>query len=44
MEVGILEYERQWENYTQLRQEIVLTRRALLDYANAFAEIAGLHR
>ena len=39
--IGILEYERQWENYAQLRQEIAELRKALLDYASALAEIAG---
>jgi transcriptional regulator with XRE-family HTH domain len=40
--VGVLEYERQWENYAELRQEIGGLRKALLDYANALAEIAGM--
>ena len=41
MSVGVLEHEQQWEKYAELRQEIVSLRKALLDYANAFAEIAG---
>lgn len=40
LSVGILEYERQWEKYAELRQEIASTRRALLTYANALAKIA----
>jgi transcriptional regulator with XRE-family HTH domain len=39
--MGMLEYEHQWERYAELRREIAGTRPALLDYANAFAHIAG---
>lgn len=41
MSVGVLEYERQWERYTELRQEMIALRPPLLDYADAFAQIAG---
>lgn len=39
--VGVLEHEQQWERAPILRQEIAALRQTLLDYANAFAEIAG---
>jgi len=39
--IGVLEHERQWEKYAELRHEIVGLRKALLNYANSFAEIAG---
>lgn len=39
--VGILEYERKWEKYAELRQEIASTRHALLTYASTFAKLAG---
>ncbi|HEU5227207.1 MAG TPA: helix-turn-helix transcriptional regulator [Ktedonobacteraceae bacterium] len=41
MTVGVLEYERQWEQYNELRREMIELRPTLLDYANAFATIAG---
>lgn len=41
MAVGVLEYERQWEQYDKLREEMIALRPTLLDYANAFAAIAG---
>jgi transcriptional regulator with XRE-family HTH domain len=40
--VGTLEYERQWERHAELRREIAFMRNALISYANAFAEIAGI--
>ena len=41
MAVGVLEYERQWEQYDKLREEMIALRPTLLDYANALAAIAG---
>lgn len=41
MTVGVLEHERQWEHHHELRQEMIALRPTLLNYANAFAEIAG---
>lgn len=38
--LGVLEYERRWERYAELRREITGLRPALLDYARAFAHIA----
>lgn len=40
--VGILTYEQQWEKSAELRKEIALTQRALIDYAKIFAQIAGV--
>ncbi len=40
--IGILTYEQQWEKSVELRQEIAFTRKALIDYANTFARIAGV--
>jgi transcriptional regulator with XRE-family HTH domain len=40
--VGITQYEQQWERYTELRQQITLVRKGLTDYANLFAQIAGV--
>lgn len=39
--VGVLEHERQWEQYDKLRQEMIALRPTLLGYADAFAAIAG---
>lgn len=39
--VGVTQYERQWERYTELRQQITLVGKDLTDYANVFAQIAG---
>ncbi|HZO76377.1 MAG TPA: helix-turn-helix transcriptional regulator [Ktedonobacteraceae bacterium] len=41
MTVGVLEYERQWEQYDKIRQEMITLRPTLLGYADAFAAIAG---
>lgn len=39
--MGTLEYERQWERNAELRQELTAARSVLLDYASAFARVAG---
>ena len=38
---GILEYEQHWQYYRQFRQEMSTLRKALLDDARGFAQIAG---
>ena len=40
--MGVLTYEQQWEKAVELRQEIALARKSLIDYANTFAQIAGV--
>jgi transcriptional regulator with XRE-family HTH domain len=38
---GVLEYEQQWQYYAQFRHEMSVLRKALLDDARSFAQIAG---
>jgi hypothetical protein len=40
--VGMRQHERQWERYAELRAEIAAVRKTLIDYANAFARLAGI--
>jgi len=40
--VSIVEHERQWERYAELRQEIEQVRIALADYATLLAKVAGV--
>lgn len=40
--VRVLEHERAWEHYGKLRRDIMSMQKALQEYANAFAQIAGV--
>ncbi|GAC1669302.1 MAG: hypothetical protein PVS3B1_07680 [Ktedonobacteraceae bacterium] len=39
--MGVRQYEQQWERYAELRTEIMAVRKILIEYVNAFAQIAG---
>lgn len=39
---GIIEYEKHWEKYKEIHQEITVLRQTLHGYAQAFAQIAGI--
>jgi len=40
--VSITQHERLWERYTELRQELSTIRKALIEYASLFAQMAGV--
>jgi transcriptional regulator with XRE-family HTH domain len=40
--VSVTQHERCWERYTELRQEMSMTRKALIEYATIFAQMAGV--
>ena len=39
---GIIEYEKYWEKYEEIHQEMTVLRQTLRGYAEAFAHIAGI--
>jgi transcriptional regulator with XRE-family HTH domain len=39
--VSVTQHERHWERYTELRQEMSMARKALIEYATLFAQMAG---